>query len=337
MNEENRKRDIKNNRRKQTNKSLKTNSKRKPVEKTKQNISKKSVTKRSYDELNRENVVIFADSQREEAVNKKNKKYVSKKRIRRRNRILVAVSLTLILLTVITVLSLTVLFPIKTININNNKKYTDEQILSSIGIIKGDNLLLASESRANESVIMNYPYIKSIELDKKLPFELNVNVSEYSVYAQIKYGGDYLRISEDGKILELSKDFVKGVPVVTGVETEVNTVGEIIAFKNDSENETILVKTQKIINAFGTGKLGKVTLINFKNMQDIRVTYKNKIVMLLGSSSNLEKKLSHAKATLEARGNSKETGTLNLSRIPGTKNEASFIPRELENDEIAGK
>lgn len=265
------------------------------------------------------------------------KKFVSKKRIKKRNRFLAVFSIVVILIAAFTTLSLTVFFPIKTISVENNKKYTAGEIESAIGIVKGDNLLLASESRANSSLKQNYPYVKSVKFNKKLPFTLKVDVTEYSVFSQVKFGGGYLRIADDGKVLETSNDYLKNVPVVSGVETTKNKVGETIAFKEDSKDDNILSKVKEIIKAFDTSSLKGVTLINFENMQDIRVTYNNKIVMLLGSSSNLSKKLTHAKATLEVRGDNGESGTLNLSRIPSAKNEASFIPRELDDKEVAGK
>lgn len=268
---------------------------------------------------------------------KEKKKFVSKKRIKKRNRFLAIASIVVVLVAAFTTLSLTVFFPIKTISVENNKKYSAGEIESAIGIVKGDNLLLASESRANSSIKQNYPYVKSVKFNKKLPFTLKVDVTEYSVFSQVKFGGGYLRIADDGKILELSNDYLKNVPVVTGSDAIKTKVGETIAFKEDSKDDNILSKVKEIIKAFNSSSLKGITLINFENMQDIRVTYNNKIVMLLGSSSNLSKKLTHAKATLEARGDNGESGTLNLSRIPSAKNEASFIPRELEDKEIAGK
>ena len=151
-------------------------------------------------------------------VNERNEKkqFVSKKRIKKRNRFLAIASIVVVLVAAFTTLSLTVFFPIKTISVENNKKYSAGEIESAIGIVKGDNLLLASESRANSSIKQNYPYVKSVKFNKKLPFTLKVDVTEYSVFSQVKFGGGYLRIADDGKILELSNDYLKNVPVVTG-------------------------------------------------------------------------------------------------------------------------
>ena len=267
----------------------------------------------------------------------KPKKFVSKKRIKRRNRIISVVLLIIMIVGVMTALSLTVFFPIKTIKISGSEKYSAKEISSAIGVVKGDNLLLASEKRANTAVKSTYPYIKEIKFIKSLPFTLNVKVSEYDVFAQIKYSSGYIRIGKDGKVLEIADKYLKGAAVITGVTVTEKTIGETVAFESKDGEEDIFQKTNEIINAFENSKIGGVTLINFNNMQDIRVTYNNQIVMLIGSSANLDKKLAHAKATLEARSESKETGTLNLSRIPSAKNEASFIPRELQKDEIAGK
>lgn len=266
----------------------------------------------------------------------KPKKYISKKRRKRRNRILLIFSLTVLILITVGVLSLTVFFPIKTIKVTGTEKYTAEQITACIGVVKGDNLILANESRANNAVTESLSYVKKIDFKRKFPFTLEINVDEYTAYSQIKYNGEYIKIGDDGKILELSTKFDKNCTEIKGVTPKNTKVGEIIAFEEDSK-EPILTKVDKILKAFNEGGMDKITLINFENMHDIRVTYSNRIVMLLGSDSYLDQKLTHAKATLKSRGNSSETGTLNLSRIPGSKNVASFIPRELEKDEKAGK
>lgn len=289
--------------------------------------SSSSSKKRQSREINKN------DFRKEE---KRPKKYISKKRRRRRARILLAFAIVIIVGGTLTALSLTVFFPIKNINVVDNKKYSAEQIISSIGVVKGDNLLLASDSRATKAVKENLPFIKSVDFNKKLPFTLEVKVNEYTVYSQIKYNDKYIVVGDDGLVLEVSDKFTKNSTEVRGVTPKTESIGEKISFKED-EKETILQKTNKIISAFQEKDFGRITLINYENMHDIRVTYSNRIVMLLGSDSYLEQKLTHAQAVLTSRNNTGETGTLNLSRIPSTKNEASFIPRELEKSEIAGK
>ena len=54
-------------------------------------------------------------------IKEKPKKYVSKKRIKRRNRAIAVFTLTVLLVAALTTLSLTVFFPIKTIKISGNE------------------------------------------------------------------------------------------------------------------------------------------------------------------------------------------------------------------------
>ena len=267
----------------------------------------------------------------------KKKKYVSKKRQQRRNRFILIFSLVMTLVLTLSILSVTVFFPIKSINIDGCNIYDSKEISTVIGVVKGDNLLLVNESRANSAVKEEYPYIRNIKFNRKLPFTLQVSVEEYEIYSQIRFSGGYLRVGNDGKVLEINKKYKKGSPVITGVSVENAKVGEIVEIRSGEDKENIFYKIEEITNAFDNSKIGGVTLINFEDMQDIKVTYNDKIVMLLGSSSNMDKKLAHAKATLELRGENGESGTLNLSRIPSAKNEASFIPRELLPEEKAQK
>ncbi len=262
------------------------------------------------------------------------KKYISKKRLARKRKFIAFTAVFLIFAITLTVLSYTVFFPIKKITINKTENYDSEQLLTVIGVLQGDSLLASSESRANKVLKEKYPYIKNVDFNKKLPFTLEINVEEYDVYAQVKVGKKYYRINEEGALLELTDRYKKGAPVVTGVDVQGTVqVGETLSLEQENAFSTI----SGILNAFKDNEFKNITLLNLENSQDLRVTYDNRIVMLLGSSSNLDKKLAHAKATLEARAKDNETGTLNLSRIPSDKNEASFIPRALEKTEMAGK
>lgn len=265
----------------------------------------------------------------------KQKKYISKERLRKRRKFMLISSLVLIVAITFSILSCTVFFPIKTIKIVDSNKYNNAEVINSLGVVKGDNLLLANESRATKALKQKYIYVEKVEFKKKLPFTLEVIVNEYEVFAQFLENKNYTKISKDGNVLEVSKNITKNAIVVTGLKLDKNDVGEEILFKDYKKNKTVLEKVNEIIQAFRKNKINGITLIDLSDMQDIRVTYKDRIVMLFGSSSNLDKKLIHAKATLEIKGTSKDTGTLNLSRIPSEKNEASFIPRELMPEEKA--
>lgn len=265
-----------------------------------------------------------------------NKKYVSKKRVVRRRKIIAITSVALILISAVVILSITVFFPIKSIKIVDNKRYTTEEISTSIGVVKGDNLLLSNEQRATKALKEKYPYIKSLDFQKKLPFTLVVKVNEYKVFAQVKQGDSFLRVGNDGTVLEQTKKYYKNAPVITGVKVTDKSVGKTIEFENKDDKQ-IFEEISAITTAFNENQIGKITLINFKNMQDVKVTYNNRIVLLLGSTANLEKKLIHAKEIIDIKGDTNETGTLNLSGIPSDKNVANFYPRELKADEIAGK
>ena len=75
------------------------------------------------------------------------------------------------------------------------------------------------------------------------------------------------------------------------------------------------------------------TVVNVSDKQSMWATYNDKIVMLFGSENNIDEKLNYAVHVLEKRADNSETGTLNLSRIPNSKNQVSFIPSELTKEQ----
>ena len=101
------------------------------------------------------------------------------------------------------------------------------------------------------------------------------------------------------------------------------------------QSEEISDDFAKITGIIDSGKAKDIafTVINVSDRQSMWATYKDKIVMLFGSENNLDEKLNYADYVLKQRGDSDECGTLNLSRIPNSKNQVSFIPSELTKEQ----
>ena len=91
----------------------------------------------------------------------------------------------------------------------------------------------------------------------------------------------------------------------------------------------------RITNIIDSGKQKNMafTVVNVSDKQSMWATYNDKIVLLFGSENNIEEKLNYAEYVLEQRADNSETGTLNLSRIPNSKNQVSFIPSELTKEQ----
>ena len=91
----------------------------------------------------------------------------------------------------------------------------------------------------------------------------------------------------------------------------------------------------QLINEINANEIDNITVISISDPQNIFVTYDNKIVLKLGTTSNLDKKFAHAAATIEARTDNRDTGILDLSAISASHMSASFVPSALNSEQIA--
>lgn len=247
--------------------------------------------------------------------------------------ILLYISLGIIAVGVLVTLSLTVFFPIKSIEVSKSTKcrYSGEEIVDCSKLNIGTNLFTTDLSNVESNVTSKLPYIKSVEVSRKFPSTIVLSVKDDSASAQIDYNKQYYLIDDSGKCLEVKSKKDKSVPVIRGVNINNAKAGDIIEQKKSNDRDLLKISFDIIKN--GKNNSLNFTVVNAAEEQNVWATLDDRIVMLFGTQSNLDTKMKFAVEVLAQRSNKEETGTLNLSRIPNTKNQASFIPGPIEKDQ----
>lgn len=106
----------------------------------------------------------------------------------------------------------------KNIAVNGNEKLNINQIkkLTSIGV--GKNLFQYNLKDIEENIKSN-PYIKYVEVKRKIPNQLIINIKENTEDFIINLDKKYLYIQNDGLILsEKSKIENKNIPIISGLK-----------------------------------------------------------------------------------------------------------------------
>ena len=109
-------------------------------------------------------------------------------------------------------------FELKNIAVNGNEKLNINQIkkLTSIGV--GKNLFQYNLKDIEENIKSN-PYIKYVEVKRKIPNQLIINIKENTEDFIINLDKKYLYIQNDGLILsEKSKIENKNIPIISGLK-----------------------------------------------------------------------------------------------------------------------
>ena len=92
------------------------------------------------------------------------------------------------------------LFDIQKITVENNRYYTEEQLISLAGVKTGRNLFEESLTQMKEKLLTD-PYIKNVKLKRRLPAEVVIIVEERKEDAAVPYGSSYIIIDREGMVL----------------------------------------------------------------------------------------------------------------------------------------
>lgn len=243
---------------------------------------------------------------------------INKKKIRRKRKFKKILTLAFLFVVVAGVglaLILTVFFKINTIQITGEKVYSDKEIMEKIDVETGTNLFRVSQDRVNKKISGELPYIKSVTIERKLPDTLIINVNATKEIAAIENKSGFILIDETGKVLDKDAQMLReGVAIVKGVSIKSAAEGKIISLKNGEMTECFITTLQNIKKS----GLNLITSITISKDGEVRLEYDERIVIKLGSTNNIDKKIERAKAALDRENeiNPYSEGVLDLRTEP---------------------
>lgn len=181
-------------------------------------------------------------------VNKKKKrKYKNKKEeekaIKKRNFILKitkwVILLGLLIGTSIYII-LSPLFNITEINVSGNSKLTSQDIINLSQIETGINTFKISFKKVTE-LLKQEPYIESVNIERKLPNTININVKERVPTYMLEFANGFVYMNNQGYMLEISETALQ-VPIIVGFETPVESIspGSRLIIEDLEKLETVL-------------------------------------------------------------------------------------------------
>lgn len=222
----------------------------------------------------------------------------SRKRIRRRNRMMNVYGLVVILLviTAAVTISYTFLFNVDKIKVSGESDmYTAEDIVNASGIRKGDNLLRMKSEESEQAILDKLLYVETAEISKKFPTSVEINVTRCIPAFNVQYEDGTLLISKKGKILADNSYITDKLPVIYGYDPADVTPGRPLGSKNEHKGEAF----EEIISAF-TGNIDyKISSVDMSDEFSIIVNYENGTVFKMGTWSEVEYKLNLAKTVME--------------------------------------
>lgn len=230
-------------------------------------------------------------------------------RRRRRRMILFYLFTFFLVIAAAVILSLTVLFRIDTIQVENTSSYSQEEILEACGIQTGENLFLADVDGAQKRVDEKLPLSGGVSVTRKLPATVVITVEEPVVSAAFEQDGKYIVLSNEEKVIQIADTQPSGCPVVAGLTLKDPQAGK----KAKASDEKVLAAFEKVTATLEKCQLSDITRIDVTDIYQMMVVYQGRIGILLGTSNDLETKISAAKKIVEQELGEDEKGELDVS------------------------
>lgn len=229
------------------------------------------------------------------------------KRRRKGKRGLYAIPIFLIALIVGTILCCTVLFKIETVTVEGNTRYTADQVIAASGIETGENLLRLKKSKVIDGITDNLVYAETVTIQKRLPNEILIIVSEPTRTAVITLGAsNEVLISGKGRVLEYGYGG-SGIRY-EGLSDMVIESGFVV-----TDDAGALERINTIAKAFEDGMLAQITAIGTTSATGNYVVWADRIKIMLGSVEELTQKVKFAKYFIENELGDNETGVADVS------------------------
>lgn len=188
-------------------------------------------------------------------------------------------------------------FNIKSITIIGNEKIATDEIVSLSGIQLEENIFKVSSSKVEQAIKTN-AYIESVQIKRKLPETIEIQIIEREPSYILTLGNAYIYMNTQGYLLEISKEPLK-LPVITGFLTPEEQIQE--GNRLCAEDLQRLSSVIQIVDSANNNEIRKlITKIDISDKQDYVLELKSeKKNIHIGDTSNLSTKMLYVKTILE--------------------------------------
>ena len=176
-------------------------------------------------------------------------------------------------------------FNVAEIKISGNNELDKDEIIRRAQISQGESIFNIRISQILEN-ISKMPYIKKVEVKRRLPQTIEIQVTEREGKILLKNISMYILIDDEGQILEKKDNIVKKLPILTGLKVIDIDEGNNIFSEIDEEGIIDLIKVSNQLNL-----LEKTDEINAKHINDIEINLNNGIDVAFGTLDNVKYKL----------------------------------------------
>lgn len=212
-------------------------------------------------------------------------KKTKKRRRSSAGRIALVVTVLLVALVGV-ILSLTVFFKTKEIDVYGDSRYSSKEIIAAGKIELESNLIRLDSKKIAGRIETKLPYIEKVQLQKKLPTTAVLKVTEAKIAGYIKTNEGYSIISTNGKVLEKTLKQPEKMAEILGIDANGVKVAQYV-----SDESGALSSARAIFSELGVGMSSGVTQMNVEDRINLTFIYRDRVTVRLGSETDLKEKI----------------------------------------------
>ena len=203
---------------------------------------------------------------------------------------------------------------VRSITVQGNTKYRDEAIIGIGGVKVGQSVFSVNKAQVEKKLESSFSYIADAKVEISFTRQMTIHITEATEMGAVYANGGWIVVDTTGKgLLRLPIESERPLRrlYLKGAQTVSHEVGKQVL------SDRSLAIISEISRAFEAYKLGDINEIDMSNINDIRVSWKNQIVIALGNDSNLTYEIAVAAATIPKvldRHGASASGVLNVSQ-----------------------
>ena len=204
------------------------------------------------------------------------------------------IALGIVLIAVMTVAGMSAFLRTTDFVVEGTSIYSVEEVVEASGLSVGANLMFVNTQNAIQNIRSELPFVSAVEITRKLPDTVHIQITESVAVAYIFFAGDYYIIDSTGRVLERSRGGDGSITIanindlveIRGVEIEETDPGSML--KPVFGTETKLQYMEDVLTGLEREELiNDVSYLDVSNIVNVHFGYLNLYRVILGGSTNL--------------------------------------------------
>ena len=189
---------------------------------------------------------------------------------------------------VVVFFGLSVFATVRTINVEGNVVFTDEEIIALSGLEPGMSTLRIDEESVMNRIAWQQRYLRCTLVDVSYD-TVTIHVRERKPVACIAHNGQMIVMDNRGWVLEIYDDSdARGFISVSGLEVTERDKGQTVTLRKP---QRLKIYTQILVELLAKGGLGMVRELDMSTMDSITLKTADGLTILLGNENNIGEKI----------------------------------------------